>query len=96
MTSPMRRESLEEAIDEGLSTILRRYLNVDPEAELPTDVDLVILGLDSLGAVSLVLELEETYGVEIPDALLTEASFQTAASIQRLMDSLRTARGAGE
>lgn len=46
------------------------------------------LGLDSMAAVNLLLKLEETYGVIFPDALLTEATFETPLALKSAIVSL--------
>lgn len=48
---------------------------------LPPDASLRELGLDSLAAIDLLLDLEQTFGVVFPDELLTEDTFRTATSI---------------
>jgi acyl carrier protein len=73
---------MDEALERRLESVLRMHLPKAPEnGPLPMDVPLVELGLDSLRAVSLVLDLEETFGVEFPDQVLSEATFETGASI---------------
>jgi acyl carrier protein len=70
-----------------VQNVIRTHLkNIEDDDPLPIDVKLVELGLDSLGAVNLVLDLEDTFDIEFPDAMLTEATFDTARS---LCDSLR-------
>ena len=46
------------------------------------------LGLDSMTAVNLLLELEETYGVNFPEALLSEATFETPMALKSAIISL--------
>ncbi|MFB9683527.1 phosphopantetheine-binding protein [Amycolatopsis plumensis] len=48
---------------------------------LAEDDDLAALGLDSMGVVQLVTDLEETFAFELPDELLTEDTFATAGSL---------------
>jgi acyl carrier protein len=40
------------------------------------------LGLDSTGALNLLLELEEAFGVSFPEALLTDSTFETPAALR--------------
>jgi acyl carrier protein len=46
----------------------------------PTD-DLAALGLDSMGVVRLLVDLEENYELDLPDELLTEETFATVGSL---------------
>ncbi|MEU3251193.1 phosphopantetheine-binding protein [Streptomyces sp. NPDC006997] len=60
---------------------LLRHLPYAEASELaPTD-DLAALGLDSMGVVQLLAELEDTFGVELPDEALTEETFATVGSL---------------
>lgn len=83
-------KSLSETFEQTLENVLRTHLptlenNADP---VPMDVPLVDLGLDSLRAVSLVLDLEDTFGFEFPDTMLSEATFHTAAALSEAVKSL--------
>ncbi|WP_405059954.1 phosphopantetheine-binding protein [Kribbella sp. NBC_01505] len=70
---------------------VRAHLPLLPdEAELPPDAELVSLGLDSLGTVTLLLELEETFAIEIPDELLSASTFATMASLQQVVTTLQS------
>ena len=48
---------------------------------LGADDDLAALGLDSMGVVQLLADLEDAFGVELPDELLTEETFATVGSL---------------
>jgi acyl carrier protein len=45
------------------------------------------VGLDSLGMVNLLLDLEETFSVLFDDADLDQSAFETIGSLRRLVDS---------
>ncbi len=62
--------------------------------EIPDDAPLAELGLDSMRSINLLLELESVFGIVFPDEALTPENFATAASIRRLVDSLRRGTGA--
>ncbi|MEU6854789.1 phosphopantetheine-binding protein [Actinacidiphila alni] len=49
--------------------------------ELSPDADLAALGLDSMGVVQLLADLEDHFGVELDDELLTEETFATVGSL---------------
>ena len=68
---------------------LRRSLAfIEPDQPFPMETDLEELGLDSMGAINLLLDLEETFGIVFPDALLTAETFQTGASLEQAIRSL--------
>jgi acyl carrier protein len=59
--------------------------------------DLAALGLDSMGVVRLLVDLEEQYDLDLPDDLLTEETFSTVGSLWATVAELVTAeRIAGE
>ena len=59
------------------------------------EMDLIASGFDSLSMVSLLLFLEQTYGLWIPEGELTEATFKNprtlAAVVVRLLDERKAA-----
>lgn len=88
------RNFVNETFEQTLESVMRMQL---PALEgsggpMPTDVPLVELGLDSLRAVSLVLDLEETFNIEFPDSMLSEATFHTAAALSQAVRSLLEAQ----
>jgi acyl carrier protein len=52
------------------------------------EVALADLGLDSLGTVGLLVELEETFNVVIPDEFLSAEMFATPKSLWDVIDQL--------
>lgn len=52
-----------------------------PAASLRDDSDLHDAGLTSFGAVELMLSLEDEFGVEFPEALITRAGFGSISAI---------------
>jgi acyl carrier protein len=46
------------------------------------------LGLDSMGAVNLLLDLEDSFEISFPGSLLTEETFRTAANLHTAVRSL--------
>lgn len=66
-----------------LQAVLRRHLRLlAPEAALPPGEPLGNLGLDSMAAINLLLELETAFGIQIPDDLLSAETFETFASLE--------------
>jgi acyl carrier protein len=66
--------------------IIARYLNVSPESVGP-DIALADLGLDSLGALEVVFEIEEAFHISIPDERV--AQFTTLRVACDAIEALR-------
>ncbi len=65
-----------------LQKVLRPQLRfLPPNEPLPMGENLGKLGLDSMAAIDLLTGLEEEFGVQIPDSLLTADTFQTADTL---------------
>ena len=79
----------EQPWDSRFESILRKYLTLlPPDQPASPDLSLVDFGLDSMTTVSLILELEEQFGVMIPDALLAESTFETPSGLWKVISSL--------
>ena len=52
--------------------------------------DLYDAGLSSLATVNVMLAIEEEFGVEFPDRLLTRRSFQSVSSLTDVVEGLRS------
>lgn len=61
--------------------ILRRHLPYADATDLTATDDLAALGLDSMGVVGLLTELEEDLDLDVPDDLLNEETFATVGSL---------------
>lgn len=69
--------------------ILNRHLKkVGDGISLTMESNLYELGLDSMTAVNLLVELEEIYGVTFPDALLNESTFETPLALKSAIVTL--------
>jgi acyl carrier protein len=76
-------------IHEHYMGVLRRHLRFVGEQEpIPPERTLVEVGLDSIGTINLLLDLEESFGVSFPGALLTAETFRTAGSLEEAVSSL--------
>lgn len=64
-------------------TTLVTHLPYAGDGDLAPSDDLAALGLDSMGVVQLLTDLEETYGLDLPDELITEETFRTVGSLWR-------------
>ena len=70
--------------------LLRPYLKyVRDEDTVTEDDDLVSLGLDSMGAIDLLLEIEDHFNVMIPDERLVEETFATPRALWDVISELR-------
>ncbi|MET8454029.1 acyl carrier protein [Streptomyces sp. NPDC005209] len=61
--------------------VLRSHLPDVGDAVLTDDSLLEDLGLDSLGTVRLLADLEDTFGRELPEEALHESTFRTVDSL---------------
>jgi acyl carrier protein len=70
-------------VSRKLEAVLRPHLRfLKPDAPLPAAEPLGALGLDSMAAINLLLDLETSFGVQIPDDLLSAETFETFASLE--------------
>jgi acyl carrier protein len=73
-----------------LLALVRQHLKLaDKEMELAMDADLDALGLDSQSALSLMLDLEDAFGVVFQNSMLNEETFATPNSLWETLSSLR-------
>jgi acyl carrier protein len=73
-----------------LDSVLRRYLVLVPAGQdLPLETELPALGLDSMSALTLLLELEEIFDISFPDSLLNATTFRSAKSLENVIQTLR-------
>jgi acyl carrier protein len=76
-------------LSETLAELLRGHLNfLSAGADLPLHAKLSDLGLDSMSAVNLIFELEQAFGVVLPDHLLVRETFDTRASLEAAITSV--------
>jgi acyl carrier protein len=76
--------------DEKFDGLLRQYVpSAAPGEPVPPDIELVVLGVESIALLQLMLCLESDYGIHFPMDMLTEEVFRTARSIWTAMVSLQ-------
>jgi acyl carrier protein len=77
-------------IDEDqFKDLLRRHLKyLDDGKELGMDDDLKSLGLDSMAAVDLLFDIEDTFDVTLPDEYLVQETFANPRSLHQVLDKL--------
>jgi acyl carrier protein len=81
-------------LDEQVREILRLHgrLRVDVGALHDTD-DLYRAGLGSHANVTVMLAIEDTFGIEFPDDMLRKSTFESLLSIRSAIYDLRAAQG---
>jgi acyl carrier protein len=77
-------ESFEEIKQKSHSVVLEIMPNVSSE-ELLDDVDLFSLGLDSINAMMLVMNLQDAFGVTFETCEINVDNFRTLANIVELI-----------
>ena len=66
------------AVEEGVQRIVATVLRTAPGQDAPDlDTDLWSAGLDSMGSVSLMVGLEDEFGIEFPDSMLDRETFSS-------------------
>ena len=75
-------------IEERVKTILIQALelNIDPK-DLNLDIPLYEIGLDSVSTLSVVVGLEDIFGIEVADEELTEDLFGSIKSLSQYVDT---------
>ncbi|MFJ9824218.1 phosphopantetheine-binding protein [Streptomyces sp. NPDC101160] len=68
--------------------MLRPFLKYVGEQELTAESRLRELGLDSMQEIELLFAIEDTFGVQLPDELLTETTFATAGNLWQAISDL--------
>lgn len=79
-------ESNPEFVTAKIQAALRPHLKfLDPNQSIPMNEGLGKLGLDSMGAISLLFDLEQSLQIKIPDDLLTAETFETGAALEKAL-----------
>jgi acyl carrier protein len=70
--------------------LIRRHLKYLKSSEaVNPNQSLKSLGLDSMGAIDLLFDIEDTYGLTLPEKYLTEETFSTAHSLWAVIEHLK-------
>jgi len=78
-----------DAITTQFEQCLRRHLRLVKPDSINYDVELVQLGLDSMSAVAVLLDMEKTFNIRFPDDMLVEGTFRTAGRLKEAVQTLR-------
>ena len=77
-------------VEQRIAILVRRLLAEHSiDHTVVVDEDLRLAGLSSLDMVSLVLSVEEEFGLMIPESGITPNNFRSVVAIAHLVDSLR-------
>ena len=60
-----------------------------PIASLADDADLFAAGMDSLAVVNVMMAIEDRFGLELPDHLLTRRSFASVSALESALRSVQ-------
>jgi acyl carrier protein len=72
---------------ERVRQLIARYLRIPPES-IHEDSSLEALGLDSLGALELVFEIEEAFALKVPDERIPQLK-----TVRAVCDGIEALRG---
>ena len=62
--------------------IMRRYCRfADPVLAIAANSSLTSLGIDSMGLINMIIAIEDTFAVTVPDEMLTSESLRTPGSV---------------
>ena len=67
---------------------LRRHLRLLKSDSIDYAVELVQLGLDSMTAVALLLDMEKTFAIRFPDEMIAEDTFRAAGTLKKAVQLL--------
>jgi acyl carrier protein len=82
-------------VDEEIREIVGEHGRLTADvAELGRDADLYSAGMTSHATVGVMLALEERFGVEFPERMLTPGVFSSIAAIANALDELLALRAA--
>lgn len=80
-------DTVKTIIDKQLSFAIHGY-------ELRPDDELWALGMTSLNCVGLMLAIEHTFDIELPEGILNEATFRSVNAIASAVDGVLNTRSA--
>jgi acyl carrier protein len=81
-------------VDGDFIAMLRPFLPYLDDQEILPDARLRDLGLDSMREVQLLFAVEDTYGIVLPDEMLTDTTFATAGQLWTAITELTARQGA--
>jgi acyl carrier protein len=76
-------------MDERFVALLRSHLPLLDDGPVAENARLRDLGMDSIRAVDLLIGIETTFHISMPEAYLTDETFLSVATLWRAVDSVR-------
>lgn len=73
--------------------LLRPFLRYADGRQITPDAVLRDLGLDSMREIELLFAIEDTYGVTMPDEVLTDTTFSTAGQLWAAIEQIGESQG---
>ncbi|WP_067171323.1 phosphopantetheine-binding protein [Microtetraspora niveoalba] len=84
----------QEPVAETVRLIVDKQLNLSAHGyEFGADDDLWALGMTSLTCMGLMLAVEDTFRIELPEEALKEGTFRTVGTITAAVEAARPASG---
>ena len=77
-------KTLPENLEQHLLTLVQEKL-IETGVPLRAETDLFSVGLDSMGIMQLMISIEETLGVLVPESQVTRDNFTSASSLAALV-----------
>ena len=78
---------------EKLKTCMVEHLKlVKSEDQINDDAELASLGLDSMAATNLMIDIEDVFGITFSDDLLTPETFRTVTTLNSAIQKLLSVR----
>ncbi|PPK71188.1 acyl carrier protein [Actinokineospora auranticolor] len=84
----MTGSPLPSTTSDALADVLTRHLRRLPPDGDWTAVTLADLGLDSMTAIEVVVDIEETFGTQFPEELLVRETFATFGALESAVRSM--------
>lgn len=69
--------------------VLHKHLRSAKTDSINYEIELAQLGLDSMTAVAVLLDMEKTFNIRFPDDMLVEGTFRTARRLKEAIEKLR-------
>lgn len=77
--------------------ILRRHCPLaDPARPIDAGASLALLGMESFEVLAMIVDIEDTFELTVPDTMLTGDQFATASSVWECVRVLRSEPGNGD
>lgn len=79
-------------ITRAVGAVVRRHLPEDVAGSIVSDATLTDLGLGSLAVAELIVDLEQTFGVEFPEHMVVPETFRSVETIAAAVQALRASQ----